>query len=420
MKNLQHLRVGLVACALAWCVPCAYALEGRVVANGFDEPLYVTAPKGDGRLFVVEKGGVIRVIKNGNTTKFLDISARVGTAGERGLLGLAFDPDYATNGRFYIDFTSASTGATKVERYTVTPPTANKADPSTRQDIITINQPTHDNHKGGWIGFRPGDKKNLYISTGDGGSSYDPDNNSQNGQVLLGKMLRIDVSGTGSGYKIPSDNPFVNSSSVKDEIWALGLRNAFRASFDRKTGAFWMGDVGQDTREEIDFERAGDPGGHNYGWRLREGKIKTPGGVGGDKPGLTNPVFDYPHLGNQGSLGNCVTGGYVYRGPSIPDADGRYFFGDCVSDRAFSMTFNADGTPIERREETSALLGGSGLSVLASFGEDGRGRLYVVGLSGTILAMCPSSQGQAKPPVPAAVPGQVQVLADLANPCAAQ
>ncbi len=420
MKNLQHLRGGLLACALAWSVLPAQALEGRVVANGFDQPLYVTAPRGDGRLFVVEKGGVIRVIKNGKTTKFLDISSRVGTAGERGLLGLAFDPDYATNGRFYIDFTSASTGATMIERYTVTPPTANKADPATRQQIISIPQESFDNHKGGWVGFRPSDKKNLYISLGDGGDGYDPHNNAQNGQVLLGKMLRIDVSGTGTGYKIPPDNPFVGSGNVKSEIWALGLRNAFRASFDRKTGAFWMGDVGQDTREEIDFEPAGDPGGHNYGWRLREGKIKTPGGVGGDKPGLTNPVFDYPHLGNQGSLGNCVTGGYVYRGPSIPDANGRYFFGDCVSDRAFSMSFNADGTPIERREETSALLGGTGLSTLASFGEDGKGRLYVVGFNGTIIAMCPSSEGQQKPPVPAAVPGQVQVFADLADPCAAR
>jgi len=420
MKNLQHLRVGLVACALAWCAVPALALDGRVVATGFDEPLYLTAPKGDGRLFVVEKGGVIRVIKNGKTTKFLDISSRVGTNGERGLLGLAFDPDYATNGRFYVDYTSSSTGATLIDRYTVSPPTANKADPATRQQIISITQETFDNHKGGWVGFRPGDKKNLYISLGDGGDGYDPHNNAQNGQVLLGKMLRLDVSGTGTGYKIPPDNPFVNSSSVKHEIWALGLRNTFRASFDRKTGAFWLGDVGQDTREEIDFEPAGDHGGHNYGWRLREGKIQTPGGVGGDKPGLTGPVFDYPHLGNQGSLGNCVTGGYVYRGPSISDANGRYFFGDCVSDRAFSMTFNADGTPIERREETSALLGGSGLTTLASFGEDGKGRLYVVGLSGVLIAMCPSAQGQQKPVVPASVPGQVQVLVDLADPCAAQ
>jgi glucose/arabinose dehydrogenase len=420
MKKLQHLRAGLTACALAACAFPTLALEGRVVANGLDEPLYVTAPKGDARLFIVEKGGVIRVIKNGQTTKFLDISSRVSTAGERGLLGLAFDPDYATNGRFYVNFTTASTGDTRVERYTVSPPTANKADPSTRQHIITIPQPSHDNHKGGWIGFRPGNKKNLFISLGDGGSSYDPDNNSQNEQVLLGKMLRIDVSGSGNGYKIPADNPFANSNTVKREIWALGLRNVFRASFDRKTGAFWMGDVGQDSREEVDFEGPNNPGGRNYGWRLREGMIRTPGSVGGDKPGLTNPVFDYPHLGNQGSLGNCVTGGYVYRGPSIPDANGRYFFGDCVSDRAFSMSFNADGTPIERREETSALLGGTGLSILASFGEDGQGRLYAIGLSGVVIAMCPSSEGQARPPVPPATPGQVQVFVNVANPCATE
>ncbi|MEK8033280.1 PQQ-dependent sugar dehydrogenase [Ideonella sp. DXS29W] len=420
MKKLPHWRMGLTACALAVCAWPALALEGRVVANGLSDPLYVTAPKGDARLFVVEKGGVIRVIKNGKITKFLDISSRVGTAGERGLLGLAFDPDYATNGRFYVDYTDVTSGATKIARFTVSPPTANKADASTRQEIISINQPGFDNHKGGWIGFRPGDKKNLYISMGDGGSGYDPDNNAQNGQVLLGKMLRIDVSGTGAGYKIPADNPFVNSSSVKPEVWALGLRNTFRASFDRKTGAFWMGDVGQDSREEIDFEAAGDPGGRNYGWRLREGMIKTPGGVGGDKPGLTNPVFDYPHLGSQGSLGNCVTGGYVYRGPTVNDANGRYFFGDCVSDRAFSMTFNADGTPKERREETASLLSGNGLTTLASFGEDGKGRLYVVGLSGVVIVMCPSAAGQTRSTVPPSVAGEPRVWADVASPCTAR
>ena len=409
-----------VFCALAACaLPAAQALEGRVVASGFSASLYVTAPKGDKRLFVVEQGGVIHVIRHDKVTTFLDISSRVDTNGERGLLGLVFDPDYATNGRFYVDYVDKASLQTRIDRYTVSPPDADKADPKARQQIIAIDQEPFTNHKGGWIGFRPGDRKNLFIGMGDGGSAYDPHNNAQNGQVLLGKLLRIDVSGSGAGYKIPLDNPFVGSGDIRPEIWALGMRNPYRNSFDRHTGEFWIGDVGQDTREEVDFEPTGFAGGRNYGWRLREGMIKTPNGVGGGKEGMTDPVFDYPHLGQQGSLGNCVIGGYVYRGPSIADADGRYFFGDCVSDRAFSMSFNADGTPIERREETSALLTGTGLTTLNSFGEDGRGRLYVVGWSGVIVAVCPSSQA-GKAAAPALAPqGRPRVHVSISDPCAA-
>ena len=414
-----------VFCALAaaWAAP-ALALEGRVVGTGFGDSLYVTAPKGDKRLFVVGKAGVIQVVRHDKVSTFLDISTHVDTAGERGLLGLVFDPDYATNGRFYIDYVDKATLQTRIERYTVTPPDADKADPKARQRIIAIDQEAFTNHKGGWIGFRPGNRKNLFIGMGDGGGAYDSHNNAQNGKVLLGKLLRIDVSGAKAGYKIPADNPFVGSGDVMPEIWALGMRNPYRASFDRHTGEFWIGDVGQDTREEVDFEPAGFAGGLNYGWRLREGKIKTPNGVGGSKEGMTDPVFDYPHWGSD-SLGACVIGGYVYRGPSIPDADGRYFFGDCVSDRAFSISYNADGTPIERREETAALLGGTGLGILSSFGEDGQGRLYVVGLNGVIVALCPSSQAGsegsdvARVPAASAPTGGPQVSVSVANPCAA-
>jgi glucose/arabinose dehydrogenase len=424
MKTLQRLKA-LVMCGLAVATVSAHALDGKVVANGLSSPLYVAAPKGDKRLFVVEKPGVIRVIKGNKTSTFLDISGRVDNNGERGLLGLAFDPDYATNGRFYVDYVDRSTADTRIVRFTVSPPDADLADPAASQDIITIDQPGDTNHKGGWIGFRPGEHKNLYIAMGDGGGAYDGHNNGQTGTVLLGKMLRIDVSGSQAGYKIPADNPFVGSSEVSPEIWALGLRNPFRNSFDRQTGAFWIGDVGQDTREEIDFEAAGDTGGHNYGWRLREGKIKTPI-VGGKKKGTTDPVFDYPHSGSSGSLGDCVIGGYVYRGPSIADADGRYFFGDCVSSRLFSYSYNADGTPIDLREETAAVLAGTGLGGVSSLGEDSKGRLYVVGLSGTLVVLCPSPlAGEARPALPmspwpaAAVPGEVNVSASVADPCAA-
>jgi glucose/arabinose dehydrogenase len=383
--------------ALAACAFQAHALQGRVVATGLSEPVFVAAPAGDQRVFVVQKAGLIRVSgAGGSLSTFLDITSLVQTEGERGLLGLAFDPQYARNGRFYVNYIDRNTLETVVARFTVSPPDANRADPSTRQDILRITQEEFSNHKAGWIGFRPGDRRNLYIATGDGGSGYDPNNNAQDGGSLLGKMLRIDVSGNGAGYQIPADNPFADSSSVRPEIWALGLRNPFRPSFDRKNGNFWIADVGQDTREEINFEPAGDAGGHNYGWRLREGTIRTPL-VGGNKPGLTGPVFDYPHLGATGSLGNSITGGYVYRGPSIPEANGRYFFGDFVSNTAYSFSYDANGRPTRGRDETAALITSTGLQGIASFGEDGQGRLYAIGYSnGMVVAFCP---GTAEAPV---------------------
>lgn len=416
MKLVNWLPAAFLGGALGLGATPALALQGKVVGTGFDEPLFVTAPKGDKRLFVVEKGGVIKIAKGNQLKTFLDISDRVNADGERGLLGLAFDPNYASNGRFYVNYIDADGSHTIVERYTVSPSDANKAERGTRQRIIAIKQESFSNHKAGWIGFRPGDKRHLYIAVGDGGAGYDPDNNAQNGKVLLGKMLRLDVSGSKAGYRIPDDNPFVNDDKVRDEVWALGLRNPFRASFDRRTGDFWIGDVGQDSREEVDFEKAGDPGGHNYGWRLREGFIRTPGDVGGDKPGLTDPVYDYPHSG-QGSFGSCITGGYVYRGPSIPEADGRYFFGDCVSDRAASYNPAADGKPTDVRDDTGDLVAGTGLSTLASFGEDGRGRLYLVGLNGVVVAMCPGSAAAGRA-APANVKGQHRLLADVVDPCA--
>ncbi len=427
MSLLRHLRL-LALSSLALLAMPSHALQGKVVATGVRSPVFVTAPKGDQRLFIVSKAGVISVVVRGRTSTYLDISTLGGSNGV-GLLGMAFDPKFAQNGRFYIDYFD-QTLSTVIARYTVTPPSSNRVDPATRQTILTVPQRIVDGHKAGWIGFRSGDNRNLYITTGDGGAENDPDNNAQNGAVLLGKMLRIDVSGVGANYAIPADNPFVGSSDVREEIWALGLRNPFRPSFDRLTGDFWIADVGQDTREEINFEAAGDPGGHNYGWRLREGKIKTPGGIGGNKPGLTGPVFDYPHMPLPGSLGDSVTGGYVYRGPTIPEADGRYFFGDYVSNRVFSFAYGADGRPTEGREETTALLGGTGLAGLASFGEDGQGRLYAIGFdSGVIVLMCPSTPAvagsgivpdQSGQRAPAAHrPGPNTTLLAAADPCAA-
>ena len=372
--------------ALLMATSSAQALDGQVVVSGLTAPLQLTAPVGDSRSFIVEKGGLIKVLSGGavQATPFLDLSGQVATAGERGLLGLAFDPNFASNGRFYVDYIDRTTLNTVVARYTLPAPGAATAAGAVVDPILNIAQPAgRDNHKAGWLSFRPGDSSNLYIAVGDGGSGYDPDNNAQNPQSLLGKMLRVDVSGNGNGYAIPADNPFAASATTRPEIWALGLRNPYRDSFDRMTGDFWIADVGQSTREEIDRELAGDPGGHNYGWRLREGTIASPVN-GGTAPGLTDPVFDYGR-----STGGTVIGGFVYRGSSIADADGRYFFGDYVANKVFSLAVNPDGSVSDLRDETADFLGGTGLSGVYSFGEDSLGRLYALGGNGVLVVLVP-------------------------------
>ena len=360
-----------------------HALDGAVVATGLNQPLYLTAPTGDSRQFIVEKGGLVKVLSGGSvqSSPFLDLSSKVASGGEQGLLGLAFDPGFASNGRLYVNYIDAATKNTVVERYTLAAG-AQSVNTASAQRIITIEQAPYENHKAGWIAFRPGDTSNLYIATGDGGSGNDPQNNAQNPSSLLGKLLRLDVSGTGDGYTVAADNPFVGQAGVRPELWALGLRNPWRNSFDRQTGDLWIADVGQGAREEINLELAGDPGGHNYGWRLREGTIATPG-VGGAGPGLTDPVFEYTR-----DVGQSITGGYVYRGPSIADADGRYFYGDFVANKLFSFALGSDGKPTDLRDDT-ALLDGLGLNGIASLGEGGRGQLYVVGINGTVVALVP-------------------------------
>jgi glucose/arabinose dehydrogenase len=380
---------------LAGLASGAQAFHGKVFATGLSLPLFVTAPKDDMRVFIVEQGGLVKVVDNGQTSVFLDLTDRTQADGPEGLLGLAFDPQYETNGRFYVDYVDKTSLDTVVARYTVSPPSSDVADPATRQQILSYAQPHNPSHRGGWLGYRPGDLRDLYVSTGDGGHAYDVHNNAQNGEVMLGKLLRIDVSGSNAGYSIPADNPFIGVPDMLPELWALGLRNPFRPSFDRLNGDFWIADVGQDTREEIDYEHAADPGGHNYGWRLREGTKKTKNGVGGSDKGMTDPVFDYPHEPHRRSLGDSITGGFVYRGPSIADADGRYFFGDYVSNHVYSFSYDAHGVPIDVRDDTTAMLGSSGLLGVDSFGEDASGRLYTVGHNGVIVLMCPDDAGAA-------------------------
>ena len=351
-------------------------------ASGFNLPVFATSPPGDKRrLFVVEQvTGRIRVVRDGQLidTPFLDIGSRVNNGGgERGLLGLAFHPNYASNGFFYVNYiANGSPGDTVVARYSVT---ANPdiADPASESLVLTIAQP-FTNHNGGMLAFGPVDHY-LYIGTGDGGSADDPLNSGQSLATLLGKILRVDVDV--APYGIPSDNPFVGSSAARPEIWAFGLRNPWRFGFDRQTADLYIGDVGQGAREEVDFQPAASPGGENYGWRTAEGFACRGGrGTCGTNPGFSPPVFDYNH-----TVGNSITGGYVYRGMAIPDLRGTYFFGDFVKKRVWS--FRPNGAGIEQFTDRTAelFLSPAEIGGVSSFGEDARGELYVLDYANGIV-----------------------------------
>lgn len=300
---------------------------------------------------------------------FLDIRDRVTFAGERGLLGLAFAPDYSASGLFYVNYTNTS-GGTVVARYRVSAD-ANVADAASTETLLTIEQP-FGNHNGGTLAF--GADGFLYIGLGDGGSGGDPGNRAQDDAELLGKMLRIDVSnGLGSGYSIPPSNPFAGGSLPLPEIWASGLRNPYRFSFDRVMGDLYIGDVGQGAREEVSIEPFGAPGGANYGWRLMEGSVCFNPSTGCNDGSLTLPVYDYDH-----DQGRCsITGGYVYRG-SIAELFGHYFFADFCSGEVFSFVWQGEGGIGEVVDRTPALAPAGGFESITGFGEDGFGELYIV------------------------------------------
>lgn len=342
------------------------ALAYTQVGSGYSQPVFLTAPAGDSRLFVVEKGGLIKVQDaGGSVSTWLNLSAQVDTAGERGLLGLAFDPGFASNGRFYVNYIDKTTLNTVVAGYTVD--SSGAVDPASARTVITVAQPAgRNNHKAGWMGFSAADPGHLYIATGDGGGGNDPDNNAQNLASNLGKLLRIAPNPDG-GYTVPADNPFGS------EIWAYGLRNPFRNSFDRLTGDLWIGDVGQDDREEVNFAAAagGLGRGANYGWRPREGSIDNPG-VGDPAPAnLTEPLFDYGR-----DVGGTVIGGYVYHGVDA-SLDGKYVFGDFVAGKIWSYS---NGSRTELADPFGAFQ-------LTSFGEGGDGSLYAVGINGDIYLL---------------------------------
>lgn len=340
------------------------------IASGLSRPVDVTfAPEDRSRIFIVEKPGRIRVILNGAllATPFLDITALVNDGGnEQGLLGMAFAPDYQESGVFYVNYTGGSgAGYTVVARYQVTAD-PNVANPGSAQIVLTLTQP-YTNHNGGQIKF--GADGYLYIGFGDGGSSNDPQNSGQRMDTWLGKLLRIDVS-TSSTYTVPPDNPFVGVSSALPEIWDLGLRNPWRWSFDRLTDDLWIGDVGQNTWEEVNLEPAGGSGGYNYGWKCREGAHNFVWSAQCDGVTFTDPVNEYSH-----SDGCSITGGYVYRGSPNSPWFGRYFFWDyCQPGDIRTLQYNGFGwTRTDHIPSTGAYT----LNRPTSLGEDFFGNLYV-------------------------------------------
>ncbi len=351
-------------------------IQYRPVINALNSPVdIVHANDQSNRLFIVEKGGTIKVYDQcfGYTGDFLQV-AGVSTLGERGLLSLAFHPNYKTNGKFFIYYTNAQ-GNIEVSSYNVsTDP--NKADPNSKKIIITIPHPGASNHNGGKLNFGPDGY--LYFATGDGGGGGDQPNNSQNTNLLLGKMIRIDIDNTDPPlqYRIPSDNPFTNDAAVADEIWAIGLRNPWRWSFDRLTGDLWIGDVGQNAREEINFLKTGQHRGVNYGWRCYEGLITYNANGCQAMSQYITPIFDYRHNNTDG--GFCVTGGYVYRGKEFPALNGYYIFTDYVSGNHWTISNPGNNRLVEK-------LTGNLPGNITAYGEGEDGSLYACSLTpGTV------------------------------------
>jgi glucose/arabinose dehydrogenase len=353
----------------------ADSIQLERLAAGLDQPLLVThAGDGSDRLFVVEQPGRILIYREGRILEqpFLDVTSRISTGGERGLLGLAFHPDYADNGLFFVYFTDRR-GDSVLSRFAASAQ-PDRADVESEVEVLTFAQP-FSNHNGGHLAFGPDGL--LYLSTGDGGGSGDPQNNAQDLGSLLGKILRIDVDGL--PYAIPPDNPFVGQSGARGEIWAYGLRNPWRFSFDRATGDMFIGDVGQGRQEEIDFQPAASAGGQNYGWRRKEGSLCFEPATGCNETGLKDPVLVYDH-GPHCS----VTGGYRYRGRSNAALRGIYLFGDFCSGVIWGGQPEASGV------WSAAVLADTQLSIV-SFGEDESGELYVVDRGGRLFRVAGSA-----------------------------
>jgi hypothetical protein len=347
----------------------------ELVAGGFDQPVQVVDASDDsGRLFVVEQPGQVRIVRDGQVVPepFLDITDRVGCCGERGLLSLAFHPDFANNGQVFVDYTDRN-GNTVVARYKVSSADSDRIDPASAEVILAVEQPAA-NHNGGLLLFGPRDGY-LYIGLGDGGGG-----NGQNGQdlsTLLGKILRIDVDQRSGGlpYAIPPDNPFVEQPGARPEIWALGVRNPWRFSFDRGSGDLWIGDVGSATYEEVNVQPAASSGGENYGWDLMEGpECRAEGGC---------DAFVAPVSGFDRDEGCVVTGGYVYRGSAMLNLEGVYLFADYCSGRVWGLLRDASDAWVRLDPVETGLR-------ISSFGEDAAGELYAVDIEGAVYRLLAS------------------------------
>lgn len=386
----------------------------EVVATDLAGALDIKAPPGDlDRVFVATQGGVIRIIRVPEDllepTPFLDISSRVVSGGERGLLGFAFHPQYDQNGYFFVNYTrsAAKLGDTVISRFSVSPDDPNEAHPASEEIILVIAQP-FGNHNAGQLAFGPLDGF-LYVGTGDGGGGCDDEQAGQDGSLFLGKMLRIDVNNLDFNvprgtppYDIPPDNPFVGDPTVLDEVWSMGLRNPYRYAFDSLTGDLYIGDVGQYRHEEISFQPGTSSGGENFEWAVREGVESStvsgcaPPAFGPGAP--RGPIIDYLQFGDGPFTGNAVIGGEVYRGCRMPDLHGRYFFGDNGSGAVGSVRYEFDPSdpdkPVpEAEQRVEERIVGS----LASFGVDGRGEIYAALLDGKVLRLVSASQPIIRP-----------------------
>ena len=349
----------------------AVTLALSKVVDGLEEPTHL-ALMPDGSLAVTEQPGIVRLLRDGRllADPLLDIEGKVRSGGERGLLGLAFDPEDGS--AFYVYYTD-DTGDIVVERYRMA---GSRADAGTGQEVLRVPHREHSNHNGGMLAFGPDGY--LYVGTGDGGSAGDPDNRAQDKHDLLGKILRIDVRGIALDdvyrplpYGIPKDNPFADGENGAAEVWAYGLRNPWRFSFDRETGDLWIGDVGQNAYEEVNMEPAGDPGGRNYGWSAYEGTHRYDDDR--EAPGAVMPVAEI----SQSETGSCsVIGGYVYRGKDIPGLQGTYLFSDYCSGLLWTLRKEGD-------QWVDRIVLETGLSV-SSFGQDADGELYLVDLGGSV------------------------------------
>jgi len=369
--------IGLAACALAAC-GTARDVAGApgvrlLLLERFDEPTYLTSAPSDGhRRFVVERAGRIRVMRNGRKLRrpFLSIPGRVQTGGESGMLSMAFAPDYAQSRRYYVYYTDRE-GAIVVDQFRRAARSRSRTQPGSRRQVIRIPHPRF-NHKGGQVLFGPDGL--LYLGPGDGGGGGDPDRNAQDRGSLLGKILRIRPRPRG-GYSVPGSNPFKGRQGARGEVFAYGLRNPYRFSFDRRTGALTIADVGQDAVEEVSYVRRPGNGGFNFGWSAFEGRRPY---NEGSAPGHRPPIVERTH--DQGSC--SITGGYVVRDPSVPRLRGKYVFGDVCDSRLRLASVRGSGSR-----------GGVALGVrvpnLVSFGEDARGRVFAVSLNGPVYRLAP-------------------------------